>query len=77
MRIFCKRDVGRLRVTHALDGLVVYRDFDNEEWSYQWLKTGDIPILRLNHDLDPDAITSFDYVDFSAPVSVEFTWGQE
>ena len=77
MKPFGKRPPGLLRVTQLSGNQTIVRDFDNEEWSYQWYPIGDQTMLRLNHDRDPDATISFDYVDFSAPVNVEFIGGEQ
>ncbi len=60
---------GLLRV--ALPG-EEFRDFDAEEWSYEWRLRGDVTVLLLKHDGAPEASSTFDFVEFPAPVSVEF-----
>jgi hypothetical protein len=63
---------GLFRVTQLAGRDEFFRDFDAEEWSYEWLTRASVPILRMNHDNDPEATTSFEYVEFSAPVNVAF-----
>lgn len=65
---------GILKVTQIHAKEIYGRDFDAEEWSYQWVKRGEITILRVLHDGDPDATTVFDYVEFSAPVNIEYKY---
>jgi len=65
-----KRHPGIYRVTQAFGNNPVARDFDAEEWSYEW--AGKNSLLRLLHDGDTDATDSCDFVEFSAPVSIEF-----
>jgi hypothetical protein len=63
---------GLLKVKQLHEKGVIRRDFDAEEWEYAWLKRGDAVVLRLEHSGDPDATDSFDFVEFSPPVSIEF-----
>lgn len=63
---------GLYRVTSTAGNKLVVRDFDAEEWSYGWGRQNDVPVLRLLHDGDPDAKDSFDFVEYSSPVSIEF-----
>ena len=49
-----------------------YRDFDADEWSYQWVNRGGTQVLRLQHDRAQTADESCEFVEFSAPVTVEF-----
>lgn len=63
---------GFYRVTRASRNKLIVRDFDAEEWSYEWHKQNEIPILRLLHDGEPGVKDSFDFVEYSTPVSIEF-----
>lgn len=65
---------GALKVTQIRDKEILRRDFDAEEWSYHWVKYGDVEILRLEHDEDPEATDSFDFIEYSCPVSIEFEY---
>ncbi len=63
---------GFYRVTTSFRNKLIVRDFDAEEWSYEWLKRNEVDVLYLLHDGDPDAKNSFDFVEYSTPVSIEF-----
>ncbi len=70
-----KYEAGLYKVTQMHGKEIVRRDFDAEEWRYEWISRADkIVILRLLHDHDPDATDTFDFVEFSTPVSIEFEW---
>ena len=66
--------IGSYQVTQiGPEGALVRRDFDAEEWRYEWTKMrSGGEVLRLTHDGDPCATTDFCFVDFSTPVSIEF-----
>ena len=63
---------GFYRVTTFSRKKPVARDFDAEEWSHEWLKRNEVAVLRLLHDSEPGAKDSFDFVEFSVPISIEF-----
>lgn len=65
---------GILKVRQQQGNGFTQRDFDAMEWGYQWHKRGDVDILRLEHDRDPEATDSCDFVEFSAPVNIEFEY---
>jgi hypothetical protein len=48
------------------------RDFDGSEWSHDWLKRGGADILRVMHDNADNESDSFEFVEFSTPVMIEF-----
>jgi hypothetical protein len=48
------------------------RDFDASEWSSEWAKRCGVDILRVMHDNTDDEADSFEFIEFSAPVQVEF-----
>ena len=69
---------GILKVTQIHSKEIYRRDFDAQEWSYEWVTINNgIIILRLLHDRDPDATTSYDFMEFSAPVNIEFEYLDE
>ena len=65
---------GLYKVTQIVGKHAHRRDFDAEEWSYAWLMIGGVAVLRLSHDNDPEATDAFDFVDFSAPVNIEYEY---
>ncbi len=68
------RKPGRLQVDQPAGKEIIRRDFDAEEWGYEWVKRNGVEVLRLLHDRDPEATDSFDFVEFSTPVSVSFVF---
>jgi len=56
---------------HGTEGSL-RRDFDAEEWSYDWFTRNGVGFLRMEHDGDPGATDSCDFIEFSMPVSIEF-----
>ena len=48
------------------------RDFDASEWSHEWVTRGATGVLRVLHDNTEDDGETFDFVEFSHPVSIEF-----
>lgn len=70
-----RRVPGLFRVVHMHGKEVVMRDFDAEEWSYEWRRIMDgQSLLVLCHDNAPWAAEqqTFDFVEFATPVSIEF-----
>lgn len=67
-----KNEPGLFSVTQMHGKEQLRRDFDAEEWSYVWMKSGDVDVLRLLHNNDPDATDSYDFVEFSTPVQIAF-----
>lgn len=65
---------GRLIVTQMHGKEILRQEFDSMEWGFEWYKRNDMQILRLGHDGDPEATHSFDFVEFSCPVSIEFEY---
>lgn len=65
---------GRFQVEQLTEKGTVRFDFDADEWSFEWTTRNGVEILRLLHDRDPEATTSFDFVEFSKPVSVAFVF---
>jgi hypothetical protein len=65
---------GLLRVTHSNKTEITLRDFDAEEWVSRWLHYGNVQVLRLEHIYDPESKSSFDWMEFSTPVSVEYIY---
>lgn len=68
------RKAGILKVYQLSNKVEFRRDFDASEWHHEWLKRNGVDVLRLLHDADPEATTTFDYVEFSAPVRIEFEY---
>ena len=71
-----EKEPGILRVTQ-LRGIgrkpaTVVRDFDNEEWVYFWVENKYFTILRLERRNAPIDSETYEFAEFSAPVSVEF-----
>ena len=62
------RKEGLIRVT----GNEYIRDFDASEWSHEWVTRGATGVLRVLHDNTEDDGETFDFVEFSHPVSIEF-----
>ena len=65
---------GKLKVLQIRHEQFLRRDFDAEEWGYRWVKYGDIEVLRLEHDYDQEATDSFDFIEYSLPVSIEYEY---
>lgn len=65
---------GIIRVRQIHEKTIEIRDFDAEEWSHQWVKRGDVDVLRLLHDRDPETSDSYDFVEFSTPVNISFEY---
>lgn len=65
---------GILKVSQMQGEHEIRRDFDAEEWSHVWVKRGGVDVLQLLHDGDPEATDSFDFVEFSAPVTIAFEY---
>lgn len=70
------RRAGILRVTPMVAGVDskdVMRDFNAEEWSYKWVPiTPYYSTLRVQHDNSDEDSDSFEYIEFSSPVHIEF-----
>ena len=48
------------------------RDLDASEWSYEFCNRGGVDILRVMHDNTDDEADSYEFMEFSFPVRVEF-----
>lgn len=48
------------------------RDLPADEWSYRWAKRDGVDVLVLLHDNTDDVADSFEFIEFSTPVQVEF-----
>ena len=48
------------------------RDLDASEWSHEWVKRGGVDVLRVIHDNIDDEADSFEFIEFSSPVQIEF-----
>lgn len=70
------RKEGILRVVQVTSPMLpteaCIRDFDASEWSHGWTKRGAVDILRVMHDNTDDDADTFEFVEFSAPVQIEF-----
>ena len=70
------RREGILRITQLVGNKqnqnVFIRDLDATEWSYEWAKRGGVDILRVTHDNTNDYTDTFEFIEFSAPVQIEF-----
>jgi hypothetical protein len=70
------REEGILRVVQLVGNTqtpeAFMRDFDASEWSYEWAKRCGVDMLRMMHDNTDDEADSFEFIEFSAPVQVEF-----
>ena len=68
------RKAGTIKVQQAQGKHLIRRDFDAQEWGYEWHKQNGVDFVRLLHDADPSATDTYDFVDYSCPVSVEFEY---
>lgn len=73
---------GILRVTQRCGGThdepkLLVRDFAASEWTPEWIGRYGISVLRVSHDNVNDFAESFDFVEFSSPVQIEFIAQEE
>jgi len=70
------RREGLLRITQLISNPknsdVCVRDLPADEWSYRWFDRSGVTVLRLEHDNADDNLESFEFIEFSAPVQIEF-----
>jgi len=70
------REEGILRIVQLAGNLrtpeAFMRDLDASEWSYEWVRRGGVDILRVMHDNADDEADSFEFIEFSSPVQIEF-----
>ncbi len=63
---------GRYQVEQLLSKEVYRRDFDAEEWSYEWVDSDGVSRLRMLHDNAPIPEDTCEFVEFSLPVNISF-----
>lgn len=76
MKMTKPRREGILRVTQLTSKSqypdVFVRDLPASEWSHKWINRDGVAIVRFEHDNTDDEADSFEFIEFSAPVQVEF-----
>ena len=66
------RNPGRFQVEQLVGKEIIRRDFDAEEWSYNWAIKNGISVLRLLRDSDPEMPDFFEFVEFSLPIIITY-----